>query len=392
MYSFLSGVRVLDLSEEPAGAYASRLLAHYGAQVIKVEPPAGDPLRAWGPFPDDRPDPEKSGLFLYLNADKRGITLNIDESDGRDLLLRLAGGVDAVIRSYRPGASSTGVTEEELLSAAPRLAITTVSPFGKGGPYADYKGSDLIAWAASSALAFTGQAEREPLIIGTGLSYYATGTLAAIATLGALFKDETRQSADVGLLDGMVQLYGSSPINRGKLMFDMPRGVARDPISGPHLCKNGYVGINPLSPQHWPMFCAMAGLTELVDDPRFNTSPGRARNAAELEAYIGPWFMERTKEEIFEMSLAYSLPTAFVTTAPDILALEQHEAREFLEDLPIPGHAPIRMPSRPVHFPQMKPSRSSPAPRLGEHNEEVYSSLGLTPSDLRELRNKGLVS
>ena len=132
MQQILDGIRVLDLSIEPAGAYAGRLLAQYGADVLKIEPPGGDPLRSWGPFPNDQPHPETSGLFLYLNAQKRGVTLNLEQTTGRQVLLRLLGAADILIESFPPGTmAGWGLSEGELRVSAPHLVVASISAFGR---------------------------------------------------------------------------------------------------------------------------------------------------------------------------------------------------------------------------------------------------------------------
>jgi crotonobetainyl-CoA:carnitine CoA-transferase CaiB-like acyl-CoA transferase len=369
-------------------------MAQYGASVIKVEPPEGDPLRGAGPFPADVPDREASGLFLYLNANKRGITLDLRTGRGRELLLRLLDDTDALIESFEPGyMASRGLGADELRRRAPHLVVTSVSAFGQEGPYRDYRSNDLIAWAASGAMAGLGVAGREPFTVGTGMSYYATGALAAVATLGALMREDTRQAADVSLVDGMVQVWGSSSVNRGA---DGPVPTqrttgGRDPLSRPMRCKDGWVGINPLSPQHWPMFCAMAGMVDLVDNPLFASGMSRIQNGKLLEERIAPWFLERSRDEIFQLSAAFNLPTGFVTSAPDILTLEQHEARDFLVDMEVPGHEAIKVPGVPVRFAGRTVATPLPAPSLGQHNSEVYGAVGVDAAEVARLREEGVI-
>ncbi len=187
--SALSDIRVLDFTQYIAGPYCAKLLADYGAEVVKVERPGtGDGARCIGPFPNDTPHPEKSGTFLHLNTNKRSITLDLKTDEGRRIALDLAARSDAVVESFRPGTmEGFGLSYEALSTVNPSLVMTSISNFGQTGPYRDRRGSELIFYGMGGELYSTGVSEKEPLKLGGTVGLYQAGTIAAYATLGAIF-------------------------------------------------------------------------------------------------------------------------------------------------------------------------------------------------------------
>ncbi|RLC69697.1 MAG: hypothetical protein DRI26_08580 [Chloroflexi bacterium] len=184
----LSDVKVLDLTWYIAGPYCTKLLADYGADVIKVERPGeGDPARKMGPFFQDDPHPEKSGLFLHLNTNKKSITLNLKSDWGRRIIKELVKGVDILVESFRPGVMARLRLDYETLEKInPKLVMTSISNFGQTGPYRDFKASEIIIYGMGGAMNQTGLTEREPLKKGLNVIQYQGGTMAAIATMMAL--------------------------------------------------------------------------------------------------------------------------------------------------------------------------------------------------------------
>ena len=188
----LEGVKVLDLSEDIAGSFCARLLADYGADVLKIEPPNGAALRRMGPFFEDDAHPEKSLFFLVLNLNKKSATLNLETQLGQDILKRLAGHVDVIIESYRPGhLSSLGVGYQELSQINPSLVMCSITPFGQDGPYSQYKGEEIVNYAMSMVMGISGVQGREPLKHGGFQAQYQGGLFASGATTMALFRQET---------------------------------------------------------------------------------------------------------------------------------------------------------------------------------------------------------
>ena len=187
----LEGVKVLDLSEDIAGSFCARLLADYGADVLKLEPPAGAALRQMGPFFHDDPHPDKSLFFLVLNLNKKGATLNLETVTGQAILKRLVPHVDVIVESYRPGyLASLGLGHQELASLNPALTMTSISPFGQTGPYSQYRGEEIVNYAMGMIMSISGVQGREPLKHGGFQAQYEGGLFAAAATSMALFGSE----------------------------------------------------------------------------------------------------------------------------------------------------------------------------------------------------------
>ena len=182
----LSHIKVLDFTQHLAGPYCTKLMADQGADVIKVERPGiGDVARRAGPFPGDAPHPEKSGLFLHLNTNKRGITLDLAAESGRDIARQLAAEADLVVESFRPGAmASFGLDYQALKAVNPDLVMTSISNFGQTGPYRDYRGSDIIFYAMGGEMSATGLPEREPLKLGPNSTLYQAGAAAGGGNFG----------------------------------------------------------------------------------------------------------------------------------------------------------------------------------------------------------------
>ncbi|MGZ5174172.1 MAG: CaiB/BaiF CoA transferase family protein, partial [Burkholderiales bacterium] len=192
----LSDIRVLDLGQDVSGPFCARLLADQGADVIKIEPCDGDPARRTGPFAGGEPHPEKSIRFLYLNTNKRSVTLDISKPAGRSLLHSLARWADVLVENFEPRLrSSLGLDDQSLMQVNPRLVVTSISSFGSSGPYSDWKATDLVTSAISGLMYHSGDADKEPLRSALSQSLYVAGINGASATLVALYH---RLNADVG--------------------------------------------------------------------------------------------------------------------------------------------------------------------------------------------------
>ena len=216
----LEGIRVLDLGPEIAAPFCSRLLADYGAEVVKVEPPnVGDPARHIGPFAGDEPHLEKSIPFLYLNTNKRGITLDIGSSAGRGVLSDLVGSADVVVQGFPPGESEAlGLDFKTLGEANPGVVVTSITPFGLSGPYRDYSATDIVTCAISGLMYHSGDSDREPLRNALSQSLYVAGANAAVATVAALFHRMATgqgQQVDVSVVECLAtHLVQAAPVLR----------------------------------------------------------------------------------------------------------------------------------------------------------------------------------
>jgi len=249
----LSVLRVLDLSEGVAGAFCTKLLAGFGADVIKIERPGGDPVRRHGPFPDDLPHGEKGALFLYLNTGKRSITLDIAQRSGALILRRLVEGAEVVVECFPPGwLTELGLGYESLARIKPRLVMTSVTPFGQDGPYAGYRATNLTAFAAGGQMAVTGEPDREPLKNGGYQAEYQAGLHAFAATAVAAFSadaTEVGQHIDIAAVECMataLEPYVSSWVHERRdigqrRVEPAPAGLTvQDLLEAPQLRARGF--------------------------------------------------------------------------------------------------------------------------------------------------------
>jgi benzylsuccinate CoA-transferase BbsE subunit len=410
----LSGYRVLDLTSEP-GFLAGRLLADLGADVIKIEPPEGDAARHRGPFVGGAPDPERSILWLSLNVGKRGVTLALDRSGGRDLFLRLCQTADVVLESERPGSprslAARGLGYDALRAADPRLVVCLLSPFGQTGPYSSYRGSDITAVAMGGNMNPTGNPERPPVCCSLPVSYFHGGSDAAVGIVFALWaREETGegQLVDVSLQEAVVMANMTTPAQfaltgsrggRAGAHFRGGRAVFREIWR----CRDGYVSFALRSgPGRNP---AIVRLVEYMAESGIATEELRTRDwmtynhnlitqdeVDRIEAALGAFFRSRTMQELYDAACERGLMLAPANTAREIMASRQLAAREFFVPIDYP-HLGVRL-----SYPRAVAKSTAgaigvrrPAPRLGEHNREVYGELGIPLTEQDAMRAAGLI-
>lgn len=393
----LSDIRVLDLGTDVAGPYCARLLADYGAEVIKVEPPGGEPARRDGPFPGDHPNPEKSGMFLYLNTNKRGITLDFSTASGRDLLLKLVERADVIVENTLPGTlAALGLGYEDLARVNPRLIMTSVTPFGQTGPYRDYAPEEITFFAMSGRMYAHGVEGKPPLRYAPDVLWFQTGATAATATLAAVFAQRRYglgQHIDVSALEAMVGNVDTRVIPAG-MMQDYNRRLAH-PVSfasGIVPCKDGFFFMVITTERFFRRMLQAIGRDDLLDDPRFATARGRAEHRDYLDAILMPWLLDRTRAEAFKQLQRYRVMCAPILTAEEILADEQLRERGYFVDVEHPVAGTLPYPGAPFIMSETPFAIRRPAPLLGEHNEEVYvGELGLTREELLSLYAGGVI-
>ena len=393
--SALAGVRVLDLSQAVAGPFCAELLAFYGADVIKIERPLrGDVTRQWGPFPDPaNPDPEQSGLFLYLNGGKRSAALDLAQPDGRDALLRLAATANVLIESFRPGTlEGWRLGPEELLRVNPRLVIVRVSNFGQTGPYRDWEASEIVLYAIGGELYSTGVAEREPMKLYGTVTQIEAGASLAAATMGALLHAEATgqgQVIDCALTE--TQLAGIdrraavlTAYQYGGRITERMAGAGGFPSVWP--CADGYVDIAPpIASNGWPRLLEMLGNPENLLDPKF-TRPGalmRAEIRDELISTILAWSVEQSKRAAWLAAQAARMPSGPINTMADVFADPVLNERGLFSEVTHPRAGTIRQPGRPFVMSRTPALPPRPAPLLGEHTHEVLGEAS-KPAVIRQ--------
>ena len=396
MVTPLEGITVLDLSQGVAGPYCTKLLALWGAEVIKVEPPgSGDIARRLGPFVHDDPQPEKSLLYLYLNTSKKSITLDVKPKAGRDLLRDLVESADVLVESFEPSVlPGLGLGYAALSDLNPKLVMTSVSFFGQSGPYKDYKGEEIVAQAVSGNLQITGEPDREPVKIGGYFAQYTAGQAAYVATLMALYHAQLTgkgQQVDCSIPEPNTDLLDSWGVN-AVLGVKQPRTGMRHHGAYPAQifpCKDGYVAIGT-GPAGWEALVDLVG-NETLRDPKYQAVATRKNYREEIDAIFLDWLKDRTKLEVFHAGQAKRLAFGYLMTPKDMLESPQLQARAFFQELehPIAGRASY--PGPPFQFSDTQWTLSR-APLLGEHNQEVYQQrLGISQGDLILLRQQGVI-
>ncbi len=401
----LDGFRILDLTSEP-GFLAGKLLGELGADVIKIEAPGGDAARRRAPFVGGRDDAERSVLWLALNTSKRGITLDLDRARGREIFLALCEQADAVIESTGPSdptsLAARGLGYETLRARNPRLVVCSISPFGQSGPYSAYRGSDLIAVATGGNMYPTGNPERAPVRCSLPVSYYHGGIEAAVGVAFALYGRELSgegQFVDVSLQEVMLIPNMTSPTQFPLTGFKGGRvggGFRGNKAFFRELwpCQDGYVsfalrggparipGIIAFVKYMEECGMAPAALTD-HDWTKYNHNLITQAEVDEIETALAVFFRSKTMRVLFEAACERNLMLAPAYTAREIAASRQLAAREFFVDLDHPelGTA-IKFPGpfAKSNFTPIGIRRR--APRLGEHNAEIYGTLGLDVATL----------
>lgn len=392
----------MDLSGE-LGVYCGKLLADVGADVVKVEPPGGDAMRRTGPFIETAAAPENSIHWLHYNTNKRSITLDIESDSGGGLLRRLAGKADVLLESYKPGyLDSLGMGYEHLAKENPGLVYASLTPFGQTGPYRDYKASDLVGFAMGGYMYVTGWPHTPPNKLWGLQAYHTTSNRAYIGILIALFHrlatgqgqhvDVSMQEAVATTTEHVNTTYnytGESPVRCG--FRHGGQFVATWP------CRDGYVSITTNTQKAWDDLRdwmerdGMAG--DLMDEKYGDRFILRGEHSSHIEGLIEAWTMTHTRAEITEWGQANHHPWGPVATAAELLDNEQLWDRGFFFEVDDPENGGKAVyPGAPYKMSESGWRFASSAPRVGQHNKQVYcDELGLSAEELRAMIKAGTV-
>ena len=393
----LDDIKVLDLSQGVAGPLAAKILADFGADVIKIEPPAGDLARRLEPFAGNEPHPEKSLLFLLANLNKRGMKLDIEQEEGRALLRRLARESDVIVESFKPGyLASLGLDYESLATENPGLIMLSITPFGQTGPYAGWENEEIVTYALSGIMSISGMADREPIKHGGIQAQYEGGYTGAVGILTALYARDIHgegQQVDLSLQDVV-----ASTLIIHQPLYSWAGGVAgRAPSIGRgsgqvQPCKDGYFVWQPGGGAEWTDIAEFFELPEFKD-PKFDTLTGRTKNAAELDELVLKATKDRTMHELFRTaSEKYHMLFGIVQEPKDLASCEHLKARDFFQEVDHPVIGRINVPFRLFNVSEGAAEYRMPAPLLGQHNEEILrEQLGLDDARLAELAAKGVI-
>lgn len=402
MAGALGDLKVVELGELVSAPYAAKLMADMGAEVIKIEcPGAGDPARQRGPFPADLPHGDKSGLFLYLNTNKLGVTLDVGRPRGFELLERLVAGADLFLHNLPPPEMDrVGLDFERLRRRNPKLVMTSLTPFGLSGPYRDYRAEDLTVWCAGGVCYLNGggpdHPELPPLKTFGHQAGYQTGVHGAVASMGALW---------AAMRDGAgqhVELSGQETIAAQlemTLEFWPYMGMIASRLGAKPLqpiesmqCRDGWIYLCCIEEHQWRAFVDLMGNPGWAGEEIFSDRLKRGVNWDALRVLLQEWVSQQTVIELYRAAQARRIPFAPVSTMGDLLRSEHLRARGFFVEITQPVARTHKYPGAPLKYGRTPWEIRRPAPTLGQHNDDIYRGrLGLSAEELAELRSQGLI-
>ncbi len=385
----LSGIRVIDLTRVLGGPYCTMILSDHGADVIKIEPPQGDEVRAWGPpFLDGT-----ASYFLGVNRNKRSIALDLSKPEGREVLLRLLDGADVLVENYKPGSMEKwGIGYDTLFQRFPRLVHCRVSGFGATGPLGGLPGYDAIVQAMVGLMSINGEPGSGPLRMGTPVVDLATGLYSTIAILMALQERERSgqgQYVDMTLHDcGMALLHPQA---------------ANHFLNGkrPAATGNPHPNISPYSKFRtatceifvacgnepaWRKFCAFLGLDSLVDDPRFATNGDRVVNRGDLNTILEARLLTEDGHALCDRMLKAGLPAGPVLYVDEAMAAPHTETRNMVAEI-----GEFRALNTPIKLSRTPGGARTAPPRFNEHGDEVLSGAGYSAEEIAALKAQGIL-
>ena len=400
-YALLEGLRVVEFGEAVSAPYCGKLLADMGAEVVKVERAGvGDQSREYGPFLNDEPHHEHSGLYLYLNSNKLGITLNLETPTGKELLQGLLAQSDVFVHNLHPlEMDRVFLTYESISGANPGIVMASITPFGLSGPYRDYLAYDINLAAGGGICEGLGSPDREPLTFGTPQVGYFAGSAAASSIVLALLAKEDDgpgQHIDIAEIEAMAGLYNGPEALMAVYQWRVTRRTGHHALDFPYpncilRCKDGYIFVGSPEGRQWRRLLEIMGSPEWSQDPRFrNRTVMNNQYADEVDSYVEEWLLDYTKEELLALALEHRVPLAPVRGFDEVRN-DPSLAQQF-QAIPRSDTGPVFYPGPPYILSEDDPNPPLPAPMLGQHNEEIYCGrLGYTNEDLVKLYQTGVI-
>jgi crotonobetainyl-CoA:carnitine CoA-transferase CaiB-like acyl-CoA transferase len=393
----LEGVVVIDLGQIYNGPYATLLMGLGGAEVIKVEPPGGDLLRARGARVRGALYP-----FCALNSNKRGVCLDLKTEAGREVMLEMVRAADVLVENFRPGVMERlGLGPETTLELNPRLVHASGSGFGRSGPYRDYPAMDITVQAISGAMSVTGWPDRPPVKAGPAIADFAGGIHLYAAILTALYEREKTGRGQVveaamheavfpSLMSSLGLFFGSGgekPLRTG----NRHNGLAEAPYNV-YETADGFLALICVSDRHWESLLRAIGREELSDDERFTSMAARVAHVDEVDEVVLGYTRRHPTAALFEHLRGEGVPCAPVKDLPEVVADPHLHERGMLQEIEHPEMGPITVFSNPLRFDGAPAPAVEPSPRLGEHNREVLCGwLGLDDERYAELERSGVL-
>ncbi|GAB3681278.1 CaiB/BaiF CoA transferase family protein [Saccharopolyspora tripterygii] len=388
----LNGVRVLDLTSNFMGPYASLLLADMGADIVKVESPEGDTTRGIGPHRN----PGMGAIFLHLNRNKRSLVLDLKHPRGRDALIRMMGSADVLLHSLRPAAMSRlDLSYERAREVNPRLVYCGCFGFGQDGPYAAKPAYDDLIQAAVGMPVLQSRKRGEPDYVATAIADRVVGMAASSAIAMALFHRERTgrgQEVEVPMFETFAHfamgdhLYGHTFVPPlGEWGYARMMNADRRP----YRTLDGYLGVNIYTDRHWQRFFDVVGRPDLSADPRFADIRSRTENIDELYAFLAETFATRSTDEWIAVLTEADIPVMRMNTPGTLLEDPHMTEIGFFAEEDHPSEGRLRTIGIPQHWSESTPNMRFPAPRLGEHSVDLLREFDFGESEIRELIGSG---
>jgi crotonobetainyl-CoA:carnitine CoA-transferase CaiB-like acyl-CoA transferase len=381
--SSFSALKIVECGQGISAAFAAKLLADLGADVIKVEPPEGDLTRRRGPFPEDKPDPEKSGLFIYLNVNKRGVVADLTKADGRESFARLLERADVLIHNVpQPARARLGLESTALSAHYPRLVIAALSIFGETGRYANYHGYELTA-ANASGWTFVSpgaspHSELPPLRCFGDQCDFQAGVHTAMVALAAYLhrlKSGKGQTIDISEREVVTAL-----IENNLMHYTYAGRVASrlgNRVIGPWFiadCADGQIFVIAVEEEQWQRLVQLMGNPEWASEELFKDRLSRAQNNDALKALMSEWIASWKVQDLYRAAQEHRIPFAPINTMRSLYESEHLRERQFFVELEQPGIGRLNLPGMPSRYGSLSWTIRRPAPRLGEHDREVFGS------------------
>ena len=399
MFRPLKNIRVLDLTNVLAGPFCCHQLAHMGAEVIKVENPAGGDLaRRLGASPELN-DNDMGVSFLAQNTGKKSITINLKSRRGRSLFEELVRTADVVVENFRPGVMRRlGLDYEHLKSLNPELVYCAISGFGQVGPLHDLPAYDQIIQGMSGVMSITGDEHSSPCRVGYPVADTIGGLTGAFAISAALAKPKPGRGVfiDVSMLESVLATMGwvvSNFLVAGRAPSPMGNDNFTASPSGSFRTGNGIINIAANKQEQFEAVCEVAGVPELKRDPRFRTRQARLENRGALQELLEERLAERSAGEWLETLGRKNVPSGRIFSVPEILAHPQVAGRGLIGEFDrVPGvSGPVRFVKTGIRFDGQSPDTGSPPPRLGEHSEEILEELGYRPAQIDAMKEENVI-
>lgn len=392
----LSGLRVIELGQLIAGPFASKILAEFGADVIKIEPPkTGDPLRTW------RLLHEGTSVWWAAHArNKRSVTLDLRQPEGQEVIRKLAADADILIENFRPGAMEKwGLGFKDLHAINPKLIMLRVSGYGQSGPYRDRPGFGVIGEAMGGLRYLSGEPGRPPVRVGVSIGDTLSGLHGVIGVMMALRHREQQggvgQEVDVALYESVFNMMESLLPEYSKFgVIRQPSGASMPGIvpTNAYLCKDGrYALIAGNGDSIYKRLMEAIGRTDLASDPNLANNVGRAANAEMIDAAISAYTEQHSLDDVLEKMNQAGVPAGKSYDAADIAHDPHYQARDMIIDATLPDGSTVQVPGIVPKLSQTPGQITRPAPELGQHTAEVLTGLGIDAAQQAQWKERGII-